>query len=62
MRYDRLGVNDTVIQIATDYDGKLLPDPEKFLPLLDQLAGDEKFVDVARERARTLASRIRASQ
>jgi hypothetical protein len=62
MRYDRLGVNDTVIQIAMDYDSKLLPDPEKFLLLLDQLAADEKFVDVARERARTLASRIRASQ
>jgi hypothetical protein len=62
MRYDRLGVNDAVIQIATDYDTKLLPDPGKFLSLLDQLSADEKFVDVARERARTLAARIRASQ
>lgn len=62
MRYDRLGVNDAMIQIAMDYDGKLLPDPAKFLPLLDQLAADEKFVDIARERARTLAGRIRAAQ
>ena len=62
MRYDRLGVNDAMIQIAMDYDGKLLPDPAKFLTLLDQLAADEKFVDIARERARTLAGRIRAAQ
>jgi len=62
MRYDRLGVNDAVIQIAMDYDSKLLPDPDKFLPLLDQMAADEKFIDIARERARTLAGRIRASQ
>lgn len=62
MRYDRLGVNDAVIQVAMDYDIKLLPDPEKFLPLLDQVAADAKFIDIARERARTLAGRMRASQ
>jgi hypothetical protein len=62
MRYDRLGVNDAMIQIGMDYDGKILPDPDKFLPTLDQLAADEKFIDVARERARTLAGHIRASQ
>ena len=28
---------------------------------LDQLAGDQKFIDIARQRARALASRIRAS-
>jgi hypothetical protein len=61
MRYDRLGVNDIVMQIEADYDSKQLPDPDRFLTLLDQLAADTKFVDVARDRARTLAGRIRAS-
>jgi hypothetical protein len=29
------------------------------LPILDQIAGDPKFVDIARQRARSLAERIR---
>lgn len=62
MRYDRLGVNDVVDQIQKDYDGKLLPEPESFLPLLDQLAADEKYVNIARDKARTLAGHIRSSQ
>ncbi len=61
MRYDRLGVNDAVLQIQADYDNKQLPDPDRFLPLLDQLAADAKFIDIARDRARTLAGRIRSS-
>lgn len=59
MRYDRLGVNDVVDQIQQDYDGKLLPEPERFLPILDQLASDEKYINIARDKARTLAGRIR---
>jgi hypothetical protein len=61
MRYDRLGVNDVIRQIETDYNNKVLPEPERLLPALDRLAADEKFIDIARQRARTLATRIRAS-
>jgi hypothetical protein len=61
MRYDRLGVNDVVLQIQADYDNKQLPEPEGFLDLLDQVAADQKFIDIARDRARTLAGRIRNS-
>ncbi len=61
MRYDRLGVNDVVLQIQADYDGKQLPEPERFLATLDQLAADQKFIDIARDRARALAGRIRSS-
>jgi len=62
MRYDRLGVNDVLQQIEKDYDRKLLPEPEQFLASLDQVAADEHFIDIARERARTLAGRIRAAR
>jgi hypothetical protein len=62
MRYDRLGVNDVVLRIQADYDNKQLPEPERFLNLLDQLAADQKFIDIARDRARTLAGRIRSSR
>jgi len=62
MRYDRLGVNDVLQQIEKDYERKLLPEPEQFLASLDQVAADQHFIDIARERARTLAGRIRAAR
>jgi hypothetical protein len=61
MRYDHLGVNDVMQQIERDYNNKLLPEPERLLPTLDQLAADEKFIDIARTRARNLATRIRSA-
>jgi hypothetical protein len=62
MRYDRLGVNDVVDQVQQDYDRKLLLEPERFLPLLDQLASDQKYINIARDKARTLAGHIRSPQ
>jgi hypothetical protein len=62
MRYDHLGVNDVMKQIEDDYNTKQLPEPQLLLPTLDQLAADDKYVDIARQRARALASKIRASQ
>lgn len=59
MRYDRLGINDALLQFETDLNRKLLPEPQRALDLLDQIAADSKFVDVARQRARFLAERIR---
>jgi len=60
MRYDRLGVNDVLLHVEVDYNKKLLPEPENLLPSLDQVAADSHFIDIARERARTLAGRIRS--
>ena len=62
MRYDRLGVNDVLQQVEKDYDNHLFLEPDQFLPALDQLAADTHFIDIARERARTLAGRIRAGR
>jgi hypothetical protein len=59
MRYDHLGVNDALVQIETDYNNKVFPEPERLLPALDQVSADDKFIDIARQRARVLASRIR---
>ncbi len=61
MRYDPLGVNDVLMQLQKDYDNKLLPEPPAFLPSLDRLAADQHFIDIARDRARKLAARIRSS-
>ena len=61
-KYDRLGVNDALREFESDLDRRLLPEPERLLPVLDQIAGDSRFVDIARDRARALAERIRASR
>ena len=61
MRYDRLGVNDVLQQIEQDYNNKLFPEPERLLGALDQVAADSRFIDIARQRARNLAAKIRAS-
>jgi hypothetical protein len=61
MRYDRLGINDALLQFETDLNHKLLPEPRCALPMLDEIGNDARFVDIARQRARTLAERIRHS-
>jgi hypothetical protein len=59
MKYDRLGVNDALMQFETDFNKGVFPEPQRGLPLLDQIAGDSRFVEIARQRARALAERIR---
>jgi hypothetical protein len=59
MRYDRLGINDALLQFESDFNRKLLPEPQRALPTLDQIAGDSRIIDIGRQRARALAERIR---
>ena len=62
IKYDRLGVNDALRQFESDMDHRLLPEPERLLPVLDQIGADSHFVEIARTRARALAERIRTSR
>lgn len=59
MKYDRLGINDALLQFETDLNRNLLPEPQRALPTLDQIAGDSRFIEIGRQRARALAERIR---
>jgi hypothetical protein len=61
-KFDRLGVNDALMQFESDMDHRLLPEPERLLPVLDQIAADSHFLEIARSRARALAERIRSSR
>jgi hypothetical protein len=61
-KFDRLGVNDALMQFESDMDHRLLPEPERVLPVLDQIAADSHFLEIARTRARALAERIRNSR
>ena len=60
-RYDRLGVNDVMTQVVNDYNQKLLPDPQQLLPILDTIANDDQIINIARDKARDLAGKIRTS-
>ncbi len=62
LRYDRLGVNDALRQFEHNVNQRTLPEPERFLPVLDRIAEDTRLIEMARQRARALAARIRTSQ
>jgi len=61
-RHDRLGVNDAVVSVQSLWDRRRLASPEQFLPLLDQIAGNEVYMHMARERAAQIADAIRDRQ
>jgi hypothetical protein len=42
-------------------DHRLLPEPERLLPVLDQIDQDSRFMQISRTKARALAERIRNS-
>jgi len=60
IRFDKLGVNDAVLRIDTAWSQKRLVGREQFLPLLDRVAKNETFINLARERAARLATTMRA--
>ena len=62
MKYDRLGVNNALMNFETDLNHKILPEPERLLPALQQIANDPRFVEIARQRSRALIERIRNPQ
>jgi hypothetical protein len=61
IRFDKLGVNDAVLRVDTAWSQKRLVGREQFLPLLDRVAKNEGFVNLARDRAARLAGDLRAA-
>ena len=60
IRFDKLGVNDAELRIDAAWTQKRLVGREQFLPLLDRVAKNETFINLARERAARLATTMRA--
>jgi len=60
IRFDKLGVNDAVLRVDLAWSQKRLVGREQFLPLLDRVAKNETFINLARERAARLATTMRA--
>jgi hypothetical protein len=59
VRFDRLGVNNCLLQIQAAYDRNRLITLERFLPLLDRVAKNDSYLHMARERAAALADIFR---
>jgi len=59
VHFDKLGVNDVLLQLQVTWDRKRLAAPEQFLPLLDRVAKNESYLHLSRERAAALAEAIR---
>lgn len=62
VKYDKLGVQNALLQLQTTRDQKRLIAPEQFLPLLDRVVKNESYMHMARERAAVFANDIRAAQ
>lgn len=60
IRHDRLGVNAAVLKIQGLWDAKRLVATAQFLPVLDQVAKDEVYIHMARERAARIVDAIRS--
>lgn len=62
IKHDKLGVNDAVINVQVAWERKQLVAAGQFLPLLDQVAVNDAFMHMSRERAAALADAIRAAK
>lgn len=60
MKFDRLGVHKALLLIEAAWDKKRIVGPDQFLPLVDRIAKNSAFMNIARERAAALGDAIRA--
>jgi hypothetical protein len=61
-RHDKLGVHDALIHIEAAWLQRRLTGADQFLPLLDQIAQNEIYLHMARQRAAVIGEGIRASK
>jgi hypothetical protein len=62
VKFDRIGVNQALLDMAVAFERKRIVAPEQFLPLLDRIAKNDSFVHIARERAAAMADSVRNAQ
>ena len=57
--FEKLGVNDVLLQMQISWERNRLVAPEQFLPLLDRIAKNDSYLHISRERAASIAEAIR---
>jgi hypothetical protein len=59
VKYDRMGVNQSILQLEAMWDKKRLVGVAQYLPLLDRVVKNDAYLNMARERAAKLADVFR---
>jgi len=60
-KFDKLGVNQAILKLEAAWDKKRLVAVDQYLPLLDRVAKNDAYLNMARERAARLAAAFRES-
>lgn len=60
-RFDKLGVNNALLKLQISVEKNRLIAADQFLPLLDKVAKNETYLNMARSRAADLAAYIRGT-
>jgi hypothetical protein len=58
MRFDKLGLMKYLLQTEIALDKKDLADPEQLVGLLEQISNNKTFMDICRQRAKIMISKI----
>lgn len=59
VKFDKLGVNQALLQLQITVERGRIVAPDQFLPLLDRIIKNESFMHMSRERAANLAEAFR---
>lgn len=59
VKFDKLGVNQALLQLQVAVDKGRLVSKDTFLPLLDRVAKNSSYLNMARERAKQMAESFR---
>jgi hypothetical protein len=59
VKFDKLGVNQALLELEAERDRKRLVSPRQFLPLLDRIVKNVSFMHMSRARAAALAEDFR---
>jgi hypothetical protein len=62
VKFDKLGVQRAILQFTIAMEKKRIVSPQLFLPLLDRVAKNDTYMNMARTRAANLADAIRAAK
>ncbi len=60
VKYEKIGVNETILRLQVAWERKRLVAPKQFLPLLDRIVKSDSYVQMARTRAANLADVFRS--
>jgi hypothetical protein len=59
VKYDRMGVNQAILRLESQWDRKRLVGVQQYIPLLERVAKNDVYLNMARERAAKLADVFR---